>query len=205
MVLRGVPSIDEDTAPTPRRTLVSSRSFGVKIYEKDALQKAVAAFSSRAAEKLRKEGLFASGIAVHIRTSRHQVPFVSETVQQIFSTPTNDTEKFIKVAISGIETMFKADTPYAKAGIMLFDLTSTTNMQGSLLTLSNEKDEKKRTELMKVMDKINTIHGRHKIHYAAEGLGEQLWHMNQNHRSPRRTTDWKELATVSCEDKKKVS
>ena len=198
--LRGIPSIDEDNTPTPRRTLVSSRSFGSKICEKEALRQAVSAFATRAAEKLRREGLFASGIAVHIRTSRQQIPFVSETVQQTFVTPTCDTEKFIKAAIAGVEAMFRPDTPYAKAGIMLFDLTAKGNMQGSLLSLSSESDEKKRTALMGALDKINTQHGRHTIRYAAEGLGDQLWHMNQNHRSPRMTTDWKELASAACRD-----
>jgi len=198
--LRGIPSIDETCAPAPRRTLVSSRSFGTKIYEKEALQQAVSAFATRAAEKLRREGLFASGIAVHIRTSRQHVPFVSETVQQTFVPPTCDTQKFIKAAIAGVEAMFKPDIPYAKAGIMLFDLSSKGNMQGSLLTLSHEADEKKRTSLMGAIDKINTHHGRHTVRYAAEGLGDQLWHMNQNHRSPRTTTEWNELPVVTCRD-----
>ncbi|MBR3880819.1 MAG: Y-family DNA polymerase [Mailhella sp.] len=198
--LRGIPSIDEDNSPTPRRTLVSSRSFGTKIYEKAALQQAVTAFATRAAEKLRWEGLFASGIAVHIRTSRQQIPFVSETVQLTFVTPTCDTEKFIKAAIAGVEAMFRPGTPYAKAGIMLFDLTAKGSRQGSLLNLSSEADERKRTALMSTLDKINSQHGRHTLRYAAEGLGEQVWHMNQNHRSPRRTTEWKELATVACRD-----
>ena len=198
--LRGIPSIDEDNAPTPRRTLVSSRSFGTKIYEKAALQQAVTAFATRAAEKLRREGLFASGIAVHIRTSSQQIPFVSETVQQTFVMPACDTEKFIKAAIAGVEAMFRPGTPYAKAGIMLFDLTAKGCRQGSLLNLSSEADERKRTALMSTLDKINSQHGRHTLRYAAEGLGEQVWHMNQNHRSPRRTTEWKELATVACRD-----
>ena len=196
--LRGIPSIDENTAPTPRRTLVSSRSFGTKVYEKEALQQAVSTFATRAAEKLRREGLFAGGIAVHIRTSRQHIPFVSETVQQTLVSPTCDTEKFIKAAISGVEAMFKPDTPYAKAGIMLFDLTSKRNMQGSLLGLASESDEKRRAALMKSIDQINAVHGRHTVHYAAEGLGEQGWHMNQSHRSPRMTTEWKELALAAC-------
>ena len=51
MELRGIPCIDEDNAPVPRRTLVSSRSFGSKIYELEALRQAVASFASRSAEK----------------------------------------------------------------------------------------------------------------------------------------------------------
>lgn len=199
--LRGIPSIDEDNAPTPRRTLVSSRSFGTKIYGKESLQQAVSSFATKAGERLRREGLVARGIAIHIRTSRQHIPFVSETVQHTFITPIHDTQKFIKAAILGIDEMYKHDTPYAKAGIMLFDLTSEKNLQGSLLTLSTEKEDKKRTALMKSMDKINAIHGRHTIHYAVEGLGDKDWHMSQQHNSPRRTTDWNELATATCYDK----
>jgi len=81
---------------------------------------------------------------------------------------------------------------------MLFDLVSETNVQGSLLTLGTQVEDKKRIALMKSLDKINAVHGRHTIHYAAEGLGEQDWHMKQKNRSPRLTTDWTELATAQC-------
>lgn len=198
MELRGIPCIDEDNAPVPRRTLVSSRSFGSKIFDIESLQQAVSSFASRAAEKLRHEKLLAGGIAVHIRTSRQHMPFVNETVHQTFLSPTNDTETFIKAAISAVKVMYKAKTPYAKAGIMLFDLVSETNVQGSLLTLGTQVEDKKRIALMKSLDKINAVHGRRTIHYAAEGLGEQNWHMKQKNRSPRLTTDWTELATAQC-------
>ena len=198
MELRGIPCIDEDNAPVPRRTLVSSRSFGSKIYELEALRQAVASFASRSAEKLRRGGLLAGGIAVHIRTSRQHIPFVSDSVQQTFLSPTHDTGMFIKTAVSAVEYMYKAETPYAKAGIMLFDLVPESNVQGSLLALATQETDKKRTALMKSLDRINTIHGRHTIHYAVEGLGEQDWHMKQKNKSPRRTTDWKELAVASC-------
>lgn len=200
MELRGIPCIDEDNAPVPRRSLVSSRSFGSKIFDIESLQQAVSSFASRAAEKLRHEKLLAGGIAVHIRTSRQHIPFVCETVHQTFLYPTNNTETFIKAAISAVKAMYKSETPYAKAGIMLFDLVSETNVQGSLLTLGTQAEDKKKMALMKSLDKINAVHGKHTIHYAAEGLGEQDWHMKQKNRSPRLTTDWKHLAIAHCKD-----
>ena len=198
MELRGIPCIDEDNAPVPRRTLVSSRSFGSKVYALEELQQAVSSFASRAAEKLRREGLLAGGISVYIRTSRQHIPFVSGGVQSAFLSPTHDTEIFIKAAVSAVETMYKAETPYAKAGIMLFDLVSESNVQGSLLTLATQEKDAKRTALMKSLDKINTVHGRHTIHYAIEGVGEQRWYMKQKNKSPRLTTDWNELAIAHC-------
>ena len=198
--LRGIPCIDEDGAPVSRRTLVSSRSFGRKVYELEALQQAVSSFASRAAEKLRREGLLAGGMAVHVRTSRQHVPFVSDTIQQTFKVPTHDTEVFIKTALFAAAAMYKAETPYAKAGIMLFDLMPESNVQGSLLTLATQADDKRRTALMKSLDRINAVHGRRTIHYAVEGTGEQDWHMRQKNKSPGRTTDWKELPVARCKD-----
>ena len=198
MELRNIPCIDEDNAPVPHRTLVLSRSFGSRVYELGALRQAVSAFASRASEKLRREGLLAGGIAVLIRTSRQQIPFVSNIVQQTFPSPTHDTELFIKAAVSAVEAVYSVETPYANAGIMLFDLVCASSVQGSLLTLATQDADKKRTALMKSLDRINAIHGRHAVHFAIEGLGEQGAYEAEK-RFPRRTTDWKELAIARCE------
>ena len=71
MELRGVPCINEEEGPVPRRTLVSSRSFGETVYDLASQEPAVGTFTVRAAERLRRQELVAGGIAVHIRTSRH--------------------------------------------------------------------------------------------------------------------------------------
>ena len=121
-------------------------------------------------------------------------------MQQTFIYPTHDTEMFIKAAISAVQSIYKADVPYAKAGIILFDLTSQSNVQGSLLRLGMQDKDRKRTALMKSLDRINAIHGRNTIHYAIEGVGEQSWHMKQKNRSPKRTTDWKDLPIARCKN-----
>ena len=64
------PCIDEDESPI-RRTLVSSRSFRQSVHDLSSLEQAVSTFTVRAAERLRLHKLVASGIAVHIRTARH--------------------------------------------------------------------------------------------------------------------------------------
>ena len=54
---------------------------------------------------------------------------------------------------------------------MLFNLVSELNVNGYLLTVATQEKESKRTALMKLIDKINTVHGRHAIHYAIDGVG----------------------------------
>lgn len=196
--LRGIPSIDESGIPTPRRTLVSSRSFGERITEKEYLRQAVSTFAARAGERLRREGLTAGGIAVHIRTSRQHIPFVEDTAQHSFIMPTNDSGVFIHAALAGLETIFKTGIPYAKAGIMLFDLSSRRGRQGSLLSLDAAERDSRREALMVSLDKINARMGRHSVRWAAEGPKEAPWHMQQEHLSPKSTTEWAELALAHC-------
>lgn len=199
--LRGIPSIDEDNAPTPRRTLVSSRSFGTRITEKAYLRQAVSAFAARAGERLRREGLTAGGIAVHIRTARQHIPFVGDSALHTFVVPTSDSMAFIRAALAGLDSIFKPDTPYAKAGIMLFDLSSRKGRQGSLLTLDTDEQDRRREVLMASLDSINARMGRRTVRWAAEGDDHAPWRMQQEHLSPKSTTDWNELAAALCMDR----
>ena len=68
--LRGVPCLGNDTAPVARKTLMSTRSFAQRIHDKAMLAQALSTFAVRAATRLRREGLVASGLGVHIRTAR---------------------------------------------------------------------------------------------------------------------------------------
>ena len=196
--LRGIPCIDEARAPAPRRTLVCSRSFGTKTGELAQLEQAVSTFAANAGRRLRAEGLTAAGLAVHIRTAREYVPFVGETAQQTFRTPTADSQAFIKAALAVLKSIFRPGVPYAKAGIMLFDLAPKAGQQGSLLSLETEKEDRRREALMASLDRINARHGRRSVRWASEGPDDAAWHMSQGHLSQRCTTDWAQLAPAFC-------
>ena len=79
--LRGIPCIDIDEAPPARRTIVSSRSFGKRVSDLQSLGEAVSSFTVRAAERLRAMELVAGGIAVHIRTSKHEGEVYDQSAQ----------------------------------------------------------------------------------------------------------------------------
>jgi len=53
----------------------------------------------------------------------------------------------------------------------------------------------RRAKLMAAMDQINRTWGRGTVRSGAEELTED-WRMRQDKRSPRYTTDWRELLTV---------
>jgi DNA polymerase V len=72
--LNGISCLPLEAAPRPRKSLTCSRSFGADITTLDELKEAVALYMSRAAEKLRHEGVTASVVTVFIQTSRFNSP-----------------------------------------------------------------------------------------------------------------------------------
>lgn len=199
--LRGLPCIAVENAPLPRHTLVSSRSFARPVTELAALREAVACFTGRAAERLRRAGLVAGGIAVHIRTSRHAgegAPCHAADISLPLPDATSDTLPLLRAARAGLEQLFRPGLAYAKAGVMLYALEAADRRQGSLLSTASPAEDRRRQALMRALDAINGKFGRESIFFGAQGLGEADWHMRQAHRSPRLTTRWNELPQVRC-------
>jgi DNA polymerase V len=196
--LRGIPCINQATAPASRRTLVSSRSFGQRITEKEFLAEALTMHATRAGERLRQEKLETAGIAVHIRTARHgQGPFYDETVEVPLPSPTDSTRELIRAAKRGLDTVFRPGFSYAKAGIILFDLAPCTGRQGSLMDIITPNEQKQHDKkLMAALDSLNRKYGRGAVRFAGEGGKNAPWHMRHTRRSPRWTTAWEELPLV---------
>ena len=80
--------------PATRKQILSSRSFGQLIAELSPLEEAVASHATRAAEKLRRQGLVAGTVGVILRTN----PFRLDQLQyegglNLPVTPTDDTDR----------------------------------------------------------------------------------------------------------------
>ena len=69
--LQGQSCVDLDDAPADKQQIACTRSFGRRVSDLESLVEAVSAFSSRAAEKLRRQGGEAGQVLVFIRTTCH--------------------------------------------------------------------------------------------------------------------------------------
>jgi DNA polymerase V len=199
MELRGLACLTTSAMPAPRRTMVSSRSFGQRITEKEHLAEALSMHAALAGERLRREHLEAGGMIVHIRTARHgQGPFYDKTAEVSFAAPTSNTRLLVKAAREGLEGIFQPGFLYAKAGLVLFDLVSLHGRQASLLDLAlpNRQSERDK-EVMKALDAVNRRFGRGAIRFGAEGGKDAPWRMKHSRRSRGYTSSWEELPTVT--------
>ena len=198
--LRGRQAIMLDNAPPPRRTLVTSRSFGAKIQEYEPLSQAVSTFTARAAERLRQERLLAGGIMVFIRTSPFAAGERREAAGQVgFPEPTSDTLSLNKAALAILRDIYREGPAYAKAGVMLYDLTSRHNRnQYALFPTGSPQERERRDAIMLALDAINKKMGANAVRLGAMGDGDSPWRMRQDRTSPKATTDWNELAKARC-------
>ena len=194
--LAGVSCLPLELVPPPRKQILVSRSFGERLARLEDLQGAVAAFTARAGEKLRRQKLRAGAATTFLQTSpfAEAEPFYADGVTMVLDRPTRDTGKLARAAQAGLARIFRPGLAYQKAGVLLSDLASDGAEQG-LLFSAQPADDARTDRLMDRLDGLNREPARRAVRYACELLSDK-WRMRQRRKSPAYTTDWTGLPTV---------
>ncbi len=217
--LKGQPCIALDHEPPARQQIACTRSFGHPVTERHEIEQAVTEFASRAAEKLRKQDHRASALLTFIRTSpfRRQDEQYSASMVYPLIRPTADSTQLVKAALTNLARIYKPGFNYAKAGVMLMDLSPASQEQlelGDWALELNEQDacttsEAERARMIVAMDSLNQRYGKGTVKVASAGAhrtttlrpgqpdrNQRNWQMKQARRTPRYTTCWAELAVA---------
>ena len=193
--LQGIQCIDLDDAPAPKREIACTRSFGQAVTELRPLEEAVSEFSSRAAEKLRKQGSLASQLLVFANTSPFRLGArFNKSVVIPLRRPTADTGKLVHAAVMGMRRMYEPGYQMARAGVMLLDVVAASAQRQGELELE-EEDQRDRSALMTALDALNTRYGKGTVHPASTGGTHRNkdWGMRQERLTPQYTTRWEDL------------
>lgn len=192
--LNGEPCISLDENPPSRQQLICSRSFGEKIEDYDSLRETLCEFAARASEKLRTGQQVARLVQVFIRTS----PFdpsercYSNSASGILPIASHDTRDIVRMATQLFDQIWQSGYRYAKAGVMLGDLSPANDHQPGLFDAEHSSPHSK--ELMQAMDRINHS-GRGQVWLGSQ-RPDKDWFMTRSHLSPAYTTRWQCLPLV---------
>jgi DNA polymerase V len=192
--LRGIPCIDiEEVAPN-RKSLIASRSFGRPVETLNEMQDAVASYASRAAEKMRRQGLTTANLIVFIETNPFKKQDRQYRASQAVQLPiaTGDTSRLVAAAQKGLHRIWAEGYRYKKAGVMLLDLVPAGDIQGSLFDLPDSPASLAR---MRTFDAINRRYGRDTLMVGRTSL-KSRWKLRRDYISNRYTTSWSELLKV---------
>lgn len=194
--LRGEPCIDLDNVPAPKQQIACTRSFGQPVTELKHLQEAISEFTTRAAEKLRRQQHLAGQVLVFARTSPFRDgPRYSRSIVVPLRRPTADTSELTNAALMGLKAIYQSGYKLAKAGVMLLDLIPDTLVQGELGFDDDVPEQRDRSRLMVAMDQVNDRFGKRTLLLGSSGIeqGADTWGMKQVRRTPRYTTDWRDV------------
>ena len=197
MELRGVSCLALEEVSPAKQQIMCSRSFGAPVTQLIELREAVTIYATRAAEKLRRQSSVAGAIHVFICTSpfREKDPQYSPSLTIPLADATNDTLKLVQAVLWGLLRIYRPGYRYAKAGVMLMNLTPAATQQNSLF--ADEVADESAAQLMQAMDSINRKMGKDALFLASAGRGKR-WRMKQGNKSPCYTTDWDALAVAQC-------
>ncbi|WP_152048770.1 DUF4113 domain-containing protein, partial [Aureimonas psammosilenae] len=195
--LRGIPCLALEDVPPQRKGCAVTRSFGEPVTTLAGMLEAVAAYATRAGEKLRRHGLETDHMAVFMHTSAFRPgdrPYSGSTVVHL-PEASADTLDLVRAAKRGARAIWRDGYRYAKAGIVMTDLVPAGTAQRPLF---DARDRERSDKLMTAIDAVNGKFGRGTIMPAAAGI-KQKWATKFEMRTPRYTTRIKEIPRVAAE------
>lgn len=194
--LRGEPAVDMKKELVEKKMIATTRMFGSPVNNITDIKEAVATYTSRAAEKLRRQYSAAKVISVFIvgKGQDHMLDWRDGNIGTHTTLPvaTSVTQELIKPALELVDHLYQPGNAYKKAGVMLSGLVPDTSVQGSLF---NPESKNTQRLLMDMMDNINFSQRDDILKFASSGTTRN-WKMRQELRSGRYTTRWDELFEV---------
>lgn len=195
--LKGEEAIGMEAPLDTKKMIATTRMFGNPVRELRDIKEAIATYTSRAAEKLRRQSSAAGIITIFVVPKepstgprfRHG-PTISDYT--VLPSATSCTQELIKPALQLAERIYEEDRLYKKAGVILSGLVPDSSIQGNLFQPAEKNNQRL---LMSMMDNINFAMRDDTLKFAASGL-KKNWKMRQELRSPRHTTRWEELYEV---------
>jgi DNA polymerase V len=174
-------------APT-RQGIAVTRTFGRTVETWHEMREAIAAYTTRAAEKLRDESLEVSHLSVFAHTNPHNGDPWYSGQRAANIEPSSDTLALIGEAVRLLQTIWRPGFRYSKAGVMFTDLAAASRQTGIFLT----RDPARSAKTMSALDAINTRFGRGTLRPASTGI-VRPWGARQQQLSPRYTTQIGEI------------
>jgi DNA polymerase V len=195
--LKGIPAIDLEEPLKVKKMIATTRMFGEPVGDINAIREAVATYTTRAAEKLRRQQSAAKVVSVFIvsKEQDHLIDFhYGPSISTHITLPaaTSVTQELIKPAVELVNQLYTHGKEYKKAGVMLSGLVPDTSIQGNLFSAPAKNNNR---FLMDVVDNVNFSMRDDIVKFGTVGTTRN-WKMRQELHSSRFTTRWEELFEV---------
>jgi len=196
--LKGVSCLPFEELPEPKKSIMSSRSFGTYTSDYNKIAEALSSYTALASEKLRKQGSIASYVGVFLKTNKHNIHQEYYANSTIISLPQASayTPLLVHAAKLGLKSIYKENTVYKKVGVILGGLVEENCLQMDFFCENEEELRDKQKKIMDLMDSANLKYQKKILKFASEGGKCSSWKMNQTYKSPAYTTSWEQILKI---------
>ncbi|MEH6406842.1 MAG: Y-family DNA polymerase [Leeuwenhoekiella sp.] len=191
--LSGVPTLDLEEV-TLKKNIAVTRSFERMYEQYEDIHERLATYASKISLKLRKQKSCAQVLYVFLQTNKHRKDLVQYNPGITLHLPvaSNSTITITKVALEGLNRIFKKGYHYKKAGLIALDLIPDDAKQLSFFT----GEDPRHKILMQTIDRINKNYFD-QVKFGGQDL-KKVWKMQQAHLSKRYTTRLNEIIEIKC-------
>ena len=187
---------------SPRRqSLTCSRSFSQPLAEFEQVLGALGTYTTRAAEKLRRQGDVAHVLTVFVGKNRFGTELPPYSASTVLTLPvaTSDTTVLLRSVRMALTDLWQEGTSYVKAGVVLTGLEPADQVQLSLFEAAPPSAQ--RARLMAELDTLNQRFGPETVGLATTVLPSDQprapWEGKAQWRSPAYTTRLEDLLKVA--------
>jgi DNA polymerase V len=193
--LQGESCIEFKTMPKPKQGIGTAKSFGKKLEDLGMIQEACSYYISEVSEVLRNQKSCATYLQVFLHTNyfSDRDKQYSNSITVTLSIPTCDTFTLISEAKKALDAIYKPGYRYKKVGVCLSGIIPREYVQGNLFIPPPKWNKSK---LLDTFDAINRKYGKSTVFSGLVGTRVKEWELIKEDRSPRYTTQWRELLRV---------
>ncbi len=190
--LNGIQCLQLEEYQEPNKQIISSRSFGTMIYERDALLSSLTYHVEQLSKKMRKQGLFARQMVVFANSNRFRDDYYYNAVNVVFPEALDSYRYMAKYLEPALDKIYRPEIGYKKSGIIINDLVTGGHDTVDLFDKFSIRHDK----LLPTIENIKRTFGKTSIQLAAAKLSNQ-WKMKRDLLSPCYTTNINDIPTVS--------
>ncbi|MFD1846487.1 Y-family DNA polymerase [Arthrobacter flavus] len=194
--LNGIPCIEIELEREDKKQMIFSRSFSTPVTTIAEMHQVLSIYAQSAAARLAKGEQLAKVMNVFAGTSHfHQSASSFPSVTVKLPAPTADPVILTKAAVGALDGVLMEGVPYARAGVILTDL-SPAGYQPQFDEFVSVHEHRNIGDLL---GKVKGKYGTASIGLGRAGmLAPPDWTMSRKHSSPRYTTEWAELPVVKA-------
>ena len=193
--LQGVSCIELEHTPPSKQQIISSRSFGQRIYHIDDLKEAISLYVMDAVKRLREDQLLCGCLIGFVQSNPFDTskPFYNKSLSLALPEPTDNLLVLSKLATAMVDGLYTKDIGFKKCGVILTCLEPKANHIYDMFT--DMKHLELSNTLMEALEKIHDKYGKNKLSLGASLMPNRRWRMSQD-RLTQNYFKWNQLLIV---------